>query len=521
MTQTIVDPSVDPIMDRRQRVVSFIQSLPLVHRTVIAAAVVLTVLGLFFFFRWVSAPTWTTVASGIDAEQVDDAVAALSENAIPHRIEEAPTRIDVHQADRYRAGAILEEANIVSAGSMGQIVGNELLDNMGLSVTEALQEQNIRRALEGELARTLSAMEFIRSSRVSLVMPEEPLFADEVVPVEASVTLDLRTRPTAENIDAVVLTMAGAVEGLEPERVTVVDTDGKVWNSPNMRGGSAGEQAQNWTFKNQIENSLLARVHGTLADIGVASNAVLTADIEFDETSIESVTYDPATEVQIRRQLQEEDMTGVNGDPNGVPGVDGGDVEVGADGEFTYTNNIQNIESDFNRVQTITVQATGVVNGLSVGLFIDDGSLTGVAVPTPEQVSTVISAGLGLDVAAGDQLAIEAIPFSPPAEEETLALAAAAGGMDIFSLVAQAVGGLALILVILFLFLALRKPKDDDEDEVIDLAEEETRELAPPRKRPVPEIDVEAAEIRAEVVQMVQEKPEEIAGLLRAWMHEH
>ncbi|MEO1062697.1 MAG: flagellar basal-body MS-ring/collar protein FliF [Actinomycetota bacterium] len=508
-------------LDRRQQIVDYARALPLAHRVVIGAAVVVVALSGFLFFRWVSQPSWTVVASGLDPEDVAEVVTVLDDAGIASRVGEGPVRIEVNRSDRFAANAALEEAGVMSAGDLGGLIGNELLDSQGLSVTDALQRENIRRALEGELSRTLVAMDFVRSARVSLVTPEPALFAEDELPVQASVALDLRNRPTAENIDAVVLMVAGAVEGLDSDQVTVVDTDGNVWSAPNTGSGMAGARGDNWSFKTQVESSLEARISGLLDGLEVRGDAVVTASVNFDETTIESTTFDPDSGVELRRQLQEEDMQGINTDTGGVPGVDGGAIEVGDDGEFTYSNRIENVEQGFNAVETITVKASGVIENVNVAIAIDDGTVTGDAVPAPEQVLRLVTAGLGLDTEAGDQVAVESFPMAAADEDADLVTASATDGLDIIGLAAQAVGGLALLAVIGGLFVLARRGGDDEEDEDLTavLGEEEARELT--RAMPVMnELDQEAAKIREEVVQLVRTKPDDIAGLLRVWLNE-
>ncbi len=508
-------------LDRRQQIVEFARALPLAHRVVIGAAVAVIALSGFLFFRWVSQPSWTVVASGLEPEDVAEVISALDDAGIASRVQEGPTRIEVNRADRFAANAALEEAGVMSAGDLGGLIGNELLDSQGLSVTDALQRENIRRALEGELSRTLVAMDFVRSARVSLVTPEPALFAEDEVPVQASVALDLRSRPTAENIDAVVLMVAGAVEGLDADQVTVVDTDGNVWSAPNTGTGTAGARGENWSFKNQVESSLEARISGLLDGLEVRGDAVVTATINFDETTIESVTFDPDSGVELRRQLQEEDMEGINADPGGVPGVDGGAIEVGDGGEFTYSNRIENVEQGFNSVETITVKASGVIENVNVAIAIDDGTVTGDPVPAPDQVLRLVTAGLGLDTEAGDQVAVESFPMAAADEDADLVTGGGvAGGMDIVALAAQAVGGLALLAVIGGLFFLARRSGDEEEDDIEALlGEEEARELT--RGLPqVDELDQEAAQIRQEVVELVRAKPDDVAGLLRVWLNE-
>lgn len=508
-------------LDRRQQIVEYARALPLAHRIVIGAAVAVIALSGFLFFRWVSQPSWTVVASGLEPEDVAEVVSALDDAGIASRVQEGPTRIEVNRSDRFSANAALEEAGVVTAGAIGDTIGNELLDSQGLSVTDALQRENIRRALEGELSRTLVAMDFVRSARVSLVTPEPALFAEDEQPVQASVALDLRSRPTPENVDAVVLMVSGAVEGLEPNQVTVVDTDGNVWSAPNTGSGTAGARNDNWSFKTQVERSLEARISGLLDGLEVRGDAVVTAQVNFDETTIESTTFDPDSGVQLRRSLQEEDMQGINADPGGVPGVDGGAIEVGEGGEFTYTNRIENLEQGFNSVETITMKASGVIENVNVAIAVDDGTVTGEPVPAPEQVLRLVTAGLGLDVEAGDQVAVESFPMAAADEEADLVTSAGAGGMDIISVAAQAVGGLALLAVIGGLFFLARRSDEEDEEEDDVLAEEETRELGRGRNIPaMEELDNEGAEIRKEVVALVRTKPDEIAGLLRVWLNE-
>ncbi len=511
-----------PDLDRRRQIVGYAKSLPVAHRVVVVVAALVALGAGFMFFRWVSEPSWSIVASGLAGEDVSEVTTALDDVGIESRVGSG-NNVEVRRADRFDANAALEDAGIMSAGELGAAVGNEILDDQGFSVTEDLQQVNIRRALEGELGRTISAMEFVERARVALVLPEVALFDDRQAPVQASVALELASTPTMGDIDAVVLFVAGAVEGLEPAEVTVVDTSGRVWNAPNTRGGQSAEASANLDYQAQVEAALEAEVRGLLDQLGVQHDVVVTAELNFDTVETEDVIYTAPgggeAALSLREQSQVEDVIGGSPGPEGVPGVDGGAIEVGEDGDFTYTNEVRNVENVVDSRTVRQVQATGTIQTTNVAIAIDDGSLTGATVPTTAQVVSLVRAGLGLDPENdGDQIAVEAYPFAAT-DDEDLVTAAGAGGFDLVGTIVQAVGALALLVAIVALFLLSRRRTERAEAPEAADAVEVVRALDPPTGAPHP-LDTSDDQLRSSVVQLVRSKPDDVAGLLRGWLND-
>lgn len=501
-------------LDTRQRIASFARGLPIAHRVVIGVAAVVLVATAFLFFRWISSPSYAQIAAGLDGSESAEVTDALNSAGIGYKLEGGGSRVLVERSDVGQANQAMADT------SVGSDSGGSDGPDVDAFAPEVIQQDSLRRDAERRLESTLERLSFVRDADVSLAVPEPALFTEQEDPVTASVLVNTGRTPSGEETRAMALTVAGAVEGLSLDNVTISDFDGQILHSPGDSGTSGA--SDNLTLKRQVEASLEAKARRILETTGAGddSTAVVNAQVNFDETTIEAVTYDPESSVPIRRQLTEEEFLGTGATADGIPGVDGG-VTVDEDGDFSYRNTIDVTENGVNQVTTYTVQASGQIEGLNVAVVVDDGTQTGADVPSTGAIQTLVASALGVDEVRGDSIAVEAVPFPALEEGEQEAAAALTTGgdseLDIFGLVGQAVGVLLLIAVTVVLFLLTRRSEGDEASGRA--GEEITLELGKPRVA-LPADDSEAARIREEVIELVQKQPEEIAAMLRGWLAE-
>jgi flagellar M-ring protein FliF len=505
--------------EARQRIVSLARSLPLAHRVVIGVAAAVLLLTGFFFFRWLSAPSYAVVASGLTGSEIAEVTNVLDSDGITYELEDGGTRVMVPRDSLAEARSALGREGVT--GTDSSKTGQSELNPTALGVSPDIQDLQIRQALETDLERTLEKMDFISAADIALVVPQQSLFEEQQQPVTATVLLTTVGLVSREQIASVVLGISKSVEGLTTDEITVNDSTGALLHAPSLDGSAFGPAASG-SMERQVETGLEAKIRAILQQTGagIEAGVIVNATIDFDETTVESVTYDQDSQVAIREEISLEQFNGADGDASaGVPGVDGGEIEVDAEGAFTYQNKRTVSEYGVNEVRTLTAKAKGDIEKLAIAITIDDGSVSGNAVPTTDAIKALVIAGLGVDTARGDTIAVEAFPFPELDESETAGVAVFGGpasSLDIFSLIGQAIGAVVLILVIVALFLLSRRPAEEEEDEPEEIALE-----IEPSARKMPQLsqeEVDAKQAREEVLEMVQKQPEEIAVLLRGWL---
>ena len=411
--------------------------------------VAVLILGMWFM-QWSSAPSWEVVASGLapaDASAVSD---DLSAEGIEHRLINGGTAIEVPSAAASDAQVAIGD----SGSGAGAGDGYELLDEQGFLASSFSQRVNYQRAIEGELARTIMAMENVTSAIVHVAIPEDRLFSDDEPASRASVVVGGRIdQGTVASIANIV---GSAIPGLDPMNVTVADTAGRVLNGGETDlSGDMQLQAED-LYEAQLE---LAAQSMLAAALGPGHAIVrVTADLNFDELEQETVTYDPDTSVTLRQQELDEAFTGDNTVPLGTLGTaeevtDAGEL-AGEDGS-AYLRQETNSEFGVPTTRTVTRQAPGQIERLTVAVLVDQSV---EPAPDPAQLSTLVSAAVGIDPERGDTIVVESLVFDEVVLDDLEALpltpAAAGGGLE--PMLGYAKTG-AAVLGLLLALLALRK----------------------------------------------------------------
>jgi flagellar M-ring protein FliF len=246
--------------------------------------------------------------------------------------------------------------------------------------------------------------------------------------------------------------------------------------------------------------SMLTSVLGPLR-----SSVVVRADLDFDERSTETETFNKDSSTPLKEQTRAETFSGAGTPPAGSVGVEGAAVDVSGDGTYSYERNEQTSEFGIDRIVTRAVQAPGAVERLSVAVVVDDGSLTGLGTPSTEDLSSLVAAAVGLIPDRGDTIQVTAVPF--PAPEEVLAEEPSTPS-PIMALIPQVLGGLVLLAVAAGLFLMSRSKAPE-----ADAAGFTPAALPAGSGTPEP-----ISGVQQDVLALVERQPEEIATLLRGWL---
>jgi flagellar M-ring protein FliF len=293
-----------------------IQAMPPARRRWIGSSVLL-VAALCAGMAWYAGRTdWRVLFSGLDSKDTQQIAQELSAAGIPFQMTEDGAGVEVGADQVDKARMEIAAKGMPQSGRMGF----ELFDKPNWVGSEFDEKVNYQRALEGELEHTIGTLAVVRSARVHLVLPKESLFAQEEQPAKASVVLQLRKSfMPPEQAEAIRSLVAGAVENLGPDDVTLVDADGRLNLSAHGQDAVAGDAER------QLEGKLVAMLEPTAG----GGNVHASVTVAYDEGSEEKTdeVYDPSQVVATSLHKSEQTMgprmaaAGVPGTASNTPGA--------------------------------------------------------------------------------------------------------------------------------------------------------------------------------------------------------
>jgi flagellar M-ring protein FliF len=335
--------------------------------------------GLLLFFVFVSlrvsTPDMKVLYSDLSTADSSAMASKLQSGSIPFDVSADGTRIMVAEKEVGRARLLLAEAGLPNGGSMGY----EIFDkDSGFGTTNFVQNINQVRALEGELARTISSLQGVHNARVHIVLPQRELFSREARPSSASVFLGLRGTGGIESsqISAIQSLIASAVPGLKASNVSIIDNKGTLL----ARGGE--EEVNLMTMKTEemrrnYETNMTSKVEDQVSRIVGYGNvrATVTAEINFDRISTNEELFDPEQQVVRSAQTTTESSTeqGEGGEDvsveNNLPGASGDLLGGGPTNESNRTEEVTNYE--IGKTIRSTIREVGEIKKLSVAVLVD------------------------------------------------------------------------------------------------------------------------------------------------------
>lgn len=248
-------------------------------------------LGAVLVYHWVSAPAYAPLFSNLSAKDAAAVVTKLDSQGTPYQLTNGGGTVLVPADDVYKNRIALSGDGLPS-GSDG---GYSLLDNQSLSTSDFQQQVSYKRAMEGELSKTLASMDGVSSAVVHLALPNKQVFSDTQDPTTASVLLDIKPGVSlgTNQVQAVVHLVASSVDGLDPAKVTVADQSGKMLSSPGDGTGGALAASTRDEQVSAFQNQEVARIQAIIDRVVGAGNGTVqvTADLNFDQAKTSSKTY--------------------------------------------------------------------------------------------------------------------------------------------------------------------------------------------------------------------------------------
>jgi flagellar M-ring protein FliF len=407
--------------------------LSMAQKFSIAAAAVLVAAALFGFAQWRREADFRPLYTGLAAEDAGAVVQKLKETGTEFRLSENGSTVLAPSARLAELRLQLAAGGLPKSGRMGF----ELFDKTSFGLTDFAEHVNYRRALEGELERSIVSLAAVERARVHLTFPKESVYLEARQPAKASVVLGLRpgAQLSAQNVMAVCNLLASAVEGLTPESVAVVDTRGNLLNRPRSSAGGDGLEGSeaNLEYREMVEKSLLAKIQSTLEPLLGADRfrATVSAECDFSSGEQSEESFDPARSVMVSSQKSEDVAPGAMA--GGVPGTASNLPRPPArpgGGNSAASRRTEEINYQSSRVVRRVKLPQGELKRISVSLLLDqevrwEGKaphLQQVLVPpSAEKLKTIrdlVAGVISLKADRGDQLIVETLPFEATLRSE-------------------------------------------------------------------------------------------------------
>jgi flagellar M-ring protein FliF len=513
------------------RIRSVLSTISLGQKVVIGLLAVGLLLGGFFFYNWITAPTLSPLFSNLASTDASAIVDELNAEGVSYQLADGGSTIMVPNDQVYNLRLTMSGKGLPA----GQDTGYSLLDQQGITTSEFQQQVTYQRAVEGELAKTLEAIKGVNTAVVHIALPKDQVFVADQGKPTASVLLDLGagTQLSGEQISAVTNLVSSSIEGMDPKDVTVADSDGQVLSAAGQVSAAAGDQRS--AMETDYEDRLAANAQKILDQVLGPNHAVVSVRADLDlsqrQSTSESYSYNQGTP-PISSSQSTETYSGTGGAVGGVLGPENTGTNTGS-GNSAYNKSDTTDNNAVDKTTTTTQDAPGSIKRLTVSVVMD-GTVAGNL--NQQQVQSLIGNAVGLDTARGDAITVAAMPFDTSAAQQAKAEVEAAKKAEqqaqMWSLVKTGGIALGILLVILIVWLRSRRRGEVEEEyEALELSDDMLAELerlrvSSTRDEPVVDtaaLELEAAErqrVRSEISTMVAEKPDEVAAMLRGWLSE-
>ena len=518
-----------------EQIISIFRSLPASRKVLMGSVLLMVVAGLSIMFLWANKIDFQSVFTNLSPEDASQIVERLKEQKIPYQLTGNGTGIMVPADKVYDVRLAMAGAGIPKGNS----VGFEIFDNTNFGTTEFVQKLNYQRALQGELARTIKQFREVVDAKVMIVMPKDSVFIEDVKPPSASVLLKTRSNLARGKVAAVVHLVSSAVESLTPDRVTVVDTNGKVLSTGVPEQEAVDHLAnKQLDYKLAFERNLAGRIQTMLERIVGEGKAIVraTVDMDFNQVDINEEIFDP--EVQIVRSRQN---TTESQDQKSAPAAAASSVNpVTNTSTAKETSDVskrqdETVNYEINRTVRRIVRPVGSVKRLSVAAVLDgkhvtetgkDGNVARKYVARSpeelEQFKKIVQKAMGYDADREDQVSVESFPFSYMSDLEMTEPA----GFDWSVFAKQHGRSLINIFLVLLVFLFIVRPliksvktvRSEVGGQALLTAEEEKTLLEAPESGLLPE--PEHSSNRSRAVHQAGQDVEKTATLVRTWVNE-
>lgn len=425
-----------------------------------------------YVVMWSQTPSYQTLFHNLAEKDANRVVEALKSGSIVHRIDPDSGAVQVANGDLHRARMLMAENGLPN----GAIDGFELLEKKkGFGVSQFMEKANYQRALEGELARSVSSISSIKQARVHLALPKQSSFVRKAGNPSASVIVEIYGGRTldAQQVGAITYLVSSSIPGMTSSNVTVIDSRGNLLSS--RKDSVVSASSSNFKYTTTVEQSYVKRILDVLEPVTGIGNvrAQVTAEIDYSSTDSTTESYNPESRVIRSEEVSEESKTGARS-ATGVPGAlsnvpkAAGQGDAASQPESTGNTNVKNESGsqsgsrrttrnyEIEKTVSRTRNAPGLIRKLSVAVMLNNrtGQQEGNPVQIPwtpdelEKINSIVVNAVGINDARGDRIQVVSMPFAPADKFEPLPEPPLWKQPMVLEIVKQAMAGLAIIILI-------------------------------------------------------------------------
>ncbi len=504
---------------------SVVKKLTLAQKVGLAAAFIASIVAVIALITWANNPTYGVLFSNLEAQDASKIVDKLKQASVPYQLGEDGKAILVPKDRVY-------ELRLQMAGQglpKSSVVGYEIFDKPTFGMTDFTQKVNYKRALEGELEKTILQLDEVEGASVHIVIPEKTLFESQQKKTTASVFLKMKDGAHLSDgeVNGVQRLVAASVEGLDPGEVTIVDERGNLL-SRKSSGVDALTSTQ-YDTQTRVENYLANKAQTMLDAVLGPGNAIVRVNASLDFSQVEKTTeqYDPNSVVLSEQTMQQH---------SAVPG----DTTNGNSGQ---TNTVTNY--DVGKTVEKIVGTVGGVKKLSVAVLvngkytaIDKGGEQSVEY-TPRsqqeinQLTNIVKTAVGFDPPRGDEVSLVNIPFENSDQAFMVKETPGFRIQDYADKLVILAAMIGAVIVFMSIFSKMRKKGSDLVQPVVTSHPRQTlasagrplaaREEAVDTVQSIQAVEyseeiLRAQRTREDVGSYIQTKPVDAAKLLKVWL---
>ncbi len=534
------------------QIFEFVKNLTPGKKAGLVVTTIGVVLGTFFMFRWAGETTFKPLMGNLNPEDAANVIRVLREKKIPFIVDSSGRNVSVPQESLYEFRLELASMGMPQAS----VVGYEVFDKQTLGTTSFVQKLNQKRALEGELIRTINTIKGVKRARVHLALPQKSAFVEDQKKPSASVIVDLEpgTVLTEKQVYGVGNLIAKAVEGLELSDVAIVDSSGKTL-SKNHSDSISGATMGQLDFRQKVERDLETRVEEMLSRVVGEGHVVakVNATVDFSQVNETQTVFDGDGSAVKSQQTDSTSAEGTRPGPAGLPGVQSNTpgqpapVAIASKTDTKRNSEVKNYEVP----QTIrkTQKQSGTLQKISVAVVVDgktvkttdkDGKVLSKVDPWPaeklKEFEQIVASAVGIDKKRGDSLEIRNMEFArEDFDEAERMIAANERKAYVQNLITYSVIGMIVALFFLFVIRPFVKWVTENTIDSVDSFLPQTleelekmqrgatlpglEEVVPVLPERVDPEKVEGEMIKEKIVTLVDSNPHKAALILREWLH--
>jgi flagellar M-ring protein FliF len=396
------------------------------QRWTILISAVLVAAGLYGLARWERESAFRPLYTTLAPEDASVVIQKLKEGATDYRISNNGATISVPEDKVAELRLELAGAGVPKSGR----IGFEIFDKTNFGMTDFAEHINYRRAVEGELERSVVAIAEVEQARVHISFPQESVFSEARQPAKASVLIKIRPGASLPEtaIPAITHLISSAVEGLAPESVSVLDMRGNLLNRAKRANTTDSDASEaSLEYRHKVEQDLTSKLDATLEPLVGAGKyrASVAADCDLTSGEQSEESFDPTRSAMVTSQKTEDTSTpthaiaGIPGTASNLPDAAPRPAVTGGG----TSRKTENISYQTSRTVKRTVIPQGSIKRLSISVLIDHeahwegagpGAKRVLVPPSPERLKTIhdlVAATAGFNEERGDQLFVESLPF--------------------------------------------------------------------------------------------------------------